>query len=441
MDEFDNRRKKLAAHMQNNSIALFQGAKELYRNGDATYPFRQNSDFFYFTGFSEPDAVMALIKDAKGKLSFILFNRPHDPEREIWDGKRAGQEGAREIYQADESFDINTINENMPKLFGDKQVIYYPIGLSKEFDDHIVRWLKTARKMFHSNNYKGEQKITSVPETQTDILPFVHELRLFKSEQEIEYLRKAAEISALAHLELMRKCEPGLMEYQLEAKFNEYCLNAGCRAFAYQAIVAGGNNSCTLHYISNDQRLNSGELVLIDAGGEYNCYAADITRTFPVNGKFTKEQREIYSLVLEAQLAGIEQVKPGNTIDSVQNVIVEIIVAGLIKLGIMSGDKKQLIRAEEYKRFYMHSSGHWLGLDVHDAGKYKINNQWRKFEPGMVLTVEPGIYIANNLTGVDPKWLGIGVRIEDDVLVTKHGYEVLSAKAPKTIAEIESAAL
>lgn len=436
MDEYVIRRNKLAAQMSNASVAILCGASIKIRNNDAEYKFRQNSDFYYLTGFEEPDAVLALCKDEKGNVLYVLFNQANDPVAEIWNGKRIGQDNACKIYNADKSYDISKIDEDMPALLANKQIIYYPLGANDDLDLSVLKWLKKIRS--ESNN-----KTTSffIPDTLIDVLPFIHEMRVFKSEQEIECMRKAAAISAQAHVDVMRACRPGLLEYQLEAIFNAKCLDSGCRGLAYNSIVASGNNSCTLHYIVNDQPLKAGDLVLIDAGGEYNNYAADITRTFPVSGKFTEAQRQIYNLVLDAQLAGIEQVKPGNTVERVQVVIVEIIVKGLIQLGILNGDYKQLIKDHAYKKFYMHSSGHWLGLDVHDVGKYKINSKWRKFEPGMVLTVEPGIYISNDMVDIDAQWRGIGVRIEDDVLVTRKGYEVLSSAAPKSIEEIERAAI
>lgn len=447
MDEFQTRRNKLAAQLQNDSIMLLPSAKLQYRNDDVEYPFRQNSDFYYLTGFTEPEAVMVLTKDHKGTVSFVLFNQAHDPVFEVWHGKRAGQEGAKETFKADQSFDINNIDHELPNLFINKQIVYYPLAEHKEFDLKVLQWLNLARQLYYSKarsyyrNAGSDAQLRGVPGTFIDVLPMISELRVIKSAQEIANMRKAAEISAAGHLLLIQTRKPGQLEYQLEAKFNAFCLDAGCRGVAYNTIVASGNNSCTLHYTVNDQVLKSGDLVLVDAGGEYNYYAADITRTFPVSGKFSVEQRQIYNIVLEAQLAGIDQVKPGNRLDKVQTVIIEIIVRGLVQLGILNGDIKQLIKDHEYNKFYMHSSGHWLGLDVHDSGKYKINNEYRKFEPGMVVTVEPGIYIANTLTGVDSKWLGIGVRIEDDVLVTSNGHEVLSKNAPKTIDEIESAAV
>ena len=441
MDEFKNRRDKLLTHMQNDSIFLLAGAKMQYRNNDVQYVFRQDSDFYYLSGFNEADAVMALIKDDKGIAKYVLFNLANDQHAEIWNGKRAGQNGARAIYAADEAYDINDIDRVMPNLLVNKRTIYYPLAANQEFDLQILAWLRTTKLNFTHKNKSEDAALKFVPEILMDIMPFIHEMRLFKSTQEIASMRKAAEVSALAHTKLMQTCKPGQMEYQLEAIFNQYCLDAGCRGLAYQSIVAGGNNSCILHYVNNDQVLKDGELVLVDAGAEYNYYAADITRTFPVNGKFTSEQKEIYSLVLAAQLAGITAIKPGNTFDRVQAVILQVIVTGLVRLGLLHGEVEELIKNKAYQKFYMHSSGHWLGLDVHDVGKYKLNGKWREFVPGMVLTVEPGIYIAANSIDVESKWLGIGVRIEDDVLVTEHGHEVLSHKVPKKIAEIERAAI
>lgn len=439
MDEFTTRRAALAKQLRNNSIALLAGAQLQIRNGDVDYPFRQDSNFYYLTGFDEPEAVLVLSKDAAGKITYILFNRANDPDAEIWNGKRAGQVGACQDYAADEAYDILTIDKQLPKLLANKEAIYYPLGAKLEFDQRVLGWLQVAKNNLYTSARSENQTIFNVPDTIIDLLPMVHELRLFKSEQEIEYMRQAASISAAGHLRLMQSCQPGQMEYQLEAVFNAYCLELGCRGLAYNSIVAGGNNSCTLHYTANDQALRAGDLVLIDAGGEYKNYAADITRTFPVNGKFNPEQRQIYALVLQAQLAGIEQVKPGNKWNAVQDAMVKIIVNGLLELGILTGDSKQLIKDKAFRKFYMHGSGHWLGLDVHDAGKYKQQGNWRAFEPGMVLTVEPGIYIAKDTPGIDAKWYGIGIRIEDDVLVTKKGNEVLSSFAPKSIEEIERA--
>jgi len=439
MEEFSKRRAALANQLQNNSVSILFSAQLQIRNGDAEYPFRQQSDFYYLSGFPEPEAVLVLSKDDKGDLLFILFNRTHDLEAEVWTGKRVGQEGACKEYNADESHDIQQIDNIMPQILANKAIIYQVMGRCTEQDQKIQIWLETAKKRLATKQRSELNKIVSAPDTIIDLAPIIHEMRLFKSIEEINNMRKAAEISAQAHLKLMQQCKPGLFEYQLEAIFNAHCLDQGCRGLAYNSIVAGGNNSCTLHYTSNDQKLMVGDLVLVDAGGEYNNYAADITRTYPINGKFTQEQKQIYNLVLQAQLAGIEQVRPGNLWDSVQNIMLEIIVKGLVELDIMRGKVKDLIHEQAYKQFYMHSSGHWLGMDVHDVGRYKTQGNWRPFEPGMVLTVEPGIYISKYNSKVDPKWHGIGVRIEDDILVTNDGHEVLSASAPKKVAEIESA--
>jgi Xaa-Pro aminopeptidase len=441
MEEFKNRRANLASQLQNNSVLLLHSAQLQIRNGDVEFPFRQDSNFYYLTGFAEPDSVMVLTKDAQGKITYTLFNRPNDPDAEVWNGKRVGQEGACKEYGADNAYNIEKIDSVLPELFANKQILYYPLGANKIVDQQVMTWIEVAKKNLNTKMRSENQTVFCVPDTLKDVLPLLYELRLFKSAQEVEFMRKAAEISALGHIEVMRAAKAGKFEYQLEAAFNNYCLDNGCRGLAYNSIVAAGNNACTLHYTSNDQAIKTGELILVDAGGEYNCYAADITRTFPVGGKFSEAQKQIYALVLKAQLAGIEQVKPGNTWDLVQEVMVHIIVAGLVDLGVMQGDIKSLIKDKEFKKFYMHGSGHWLGMDVHDVGNYRIDGKWRKFEPGMVLTVEPGIYIAQGLTKIDKKWLGIGVRIEDDILVTKNGNEVLSAKAPKEIDEIERATI
>ncbi len=435
MEQFLARRKRLAERLQNNSVVILPANKPKLRTSSAHYPFRQNNDFFYLTGYKEADAVMVFSKDHTGNIKYVLFNKTKDPIVEIWDGKIIGQDEACKVYLADEAYPLNVIDAELPKYLVGKETLYYPIGLDQDFDLNILEWINSAKKNAPSKGYKS----AAVTPSLQDILPLVHELRVLKDPEEIAAMRKAALISAQAHLKLMQVVKPGLMEYQLEAVFNEYCLSAGCRDSAYQAIVAGGNNACTLHYVLNDQQLKAGDLVLVDAGGEYEYYAADITRTFPVSGKFTDAQRQIYTLVLAAQTAGIEQVKPGNTFESIQDVMVEIIVTGLVELGIMHGTVKDLIAKGAYKKFYMHSSGHWLGLDVHDPGLYRVDNHSRKLQPGMVLTVEPGIYISNTFQDIDSQWLGIGVRIEDDILVTAQGHEVLSSAAPKTIAEIESA--
>lgn len=416
LEEYAARRAKLAAQLPAASLAILPGAKLQYRNSDAEFPFRQNSNFYYLTGFSEPEACLVLTKDADAKVKFILFNRARDVEAEVWTGPRAGQEGAREQYAADEAYPFAELTPVVERLFSEAQTLFCPAN----FD--LSAWAKP-------------------PTTVKNILPLIHEMRLIKSEQEIECMRKAAVISSQAHAKIMRSCAPKMFEYQLEAVFVEHCLQTGCRALAYTPIVASGSNACILHYIENNRQILNNDLVLVDAGVEYQNYAADITRTFPANGKFTAEQRTIYELVLRAQEAGIAKIMPGNTWNQVQDAMLDVMVPELIQLGILQGKKDDLIASKAYRKFYMHSSGHWLGLDVHDSGEYKIDDKWRKFVPGMVLTVEPGIYISPTCDSVDPKWRGIGVRIEDDVLVTKAGHEILSIAAPKQLAEIERAAL
>lgn len=433
MQEFQQRREKLAQKMQPNSIALLSGAKLVSRTSSSYYPFRQDNDFYYLSGFIEADAKLAICKDDHNTIKYILFSTSNDPNLEIWDGKKIGQDDACNIYLANEAFDVAKIDEIIPKLLLDKKIIYYPIGIDEGFDSQIVDWIKLSKKLGRN------AKINFASPLLEDLSTLIHELRVIKSPYEIDLMRKAAQISAAAHHKLMQNVKPKLYEYQLEAMFVGHCMDVGARSQAYNPIVASGNNACTLHYVANDQKLRDGDLVLVDAGGEYEYYASDITRTFPVNGKFNTQQKQIYSLVLAAQLQGIAQIKPGNTFDSIQQAMLEVMVAGLVELGLLKGDVKQLIADSAYTKYYMHSSGHWLGLDVHDPGLYRINSKSRILEAGMVLTVEPGIYIAKTLTGIDPKWLGIGVRIEDDILVTETGYEILSSGAPKTIEEIESA--
>jgi len=339
MEEFKARRAKLLEQLPDNSAVLLSGGKLKSRNGDAEYLFRQDSDFYYLTGFKEPNCFLALVKNSKKDQKFILFCQERNPDAEVWTGKRLGQSGAVSVLGADLSFPIDKVAEEMPKALGNTKVIYCPAELDlKSFND--------------------------IPSKHEDIQPILHEMRLFKDETEINNMRKAAKISAQGHQKLMQECKPGMQEYQLEAKFVEHCMYEGCRAMAYTSIVAGGENGCTLHYVDNSSVLQDGDLVLIDAGGEYDYYAADITRTFPINGKFTKEQRAIYELVLTAQEVGIAQVMPGAKWNLVQESIVEILVAGLVDLGLLSGDIDELIAQDAYRQFYMHSSGHWLGLCV-----------------------------------------------------------------------------
>ncbi len=429
MSEYAKRRKLLMQKIGNNSILILSAAPIAQRNGDYDYPYRQHSDFYYLTGFTEPEAVI-VIAPKRTDGEFILFNRERDRDEEIWNGPRAGQTGAREIFGADQAFPINELEKKLPELLAGREQLHYTLGIDTAFDAIVLNAMNKIRGKIRS----GLQP----PITLVDLTNTLHEMRLIKSPAEIATMRKAAEISADAHRRAMQTCKPGMKEYQLEAEISYEFQRHGARSPAYSSIVGSGANSCILHYINNQEIIADNSIVLIDAGAEYEYYAADITRTFPANGRFSAEQRAIYEIVLAAQLAGIKAARPGAPFAAMQKVIEKIITQGLIDLGILKGKVNQLIEKQAYLPFYMHKSGHWLGLDVHDAGRYKINNKWRALEPGMVLTVEPGIYISNDMSKVHKRWHNIGIRIEDDVLITATGNEVLSHKAPKSIDEIEA---
>ena len=427
--EFVRRRKKLMAMMDRHSVGIVPGAREVTRSRDTEYPFRQNSDLFYLTGFEEPDAVLVLIPGRR-QGQVILFCRERDPEMELWNGYRVGPEGAVAYLGVDDAFPIDDLDEILPGLIEGTQRIYYSMGHDDVFDQRVMGWVNQIRRLVRTG--------AAPPADFTDLAFLLHELRLIKSAAEIRVMRRAGEISAEAHTRAMRECQPGRFEYHLEASIQHTFAEYGARFPAYSSIVGSGANACILHYTENNARMRSGDLVLIDAGCEFQGYAADITRTFPVNGQFTPEQRAIYDLVLEAQRAAIAKVKPGNTWNQPHDATVRVITRGLIKLGLLKGSERDLIKAEAYRDFYMHRAGHWLGLDVHDVGDYRIGGRWRQLEPGMVLTIEPGIYIATDNTRVAKKWRGIGVRIEDDVVVTETGCEVLTADVPKRADEIEA---
>ncbi len=427
--EYQQRRQHLMQQMGEKSIAIIAAAPEYLRNNDAHYRYRQNSDFYYLTGFSEPEAVAVLIP-GNNSGEYILFNRQRNPEQELWTGRRVGQEAAITDYAATQSFAIEQLEMKLPELLQQRRRIYYAVGREKNLDNLILHSIDRLRGMVRTG--------INAPDTFINIEHLIHEMRLRKSHAEIELMRKAAQISVAAHNRAMRACKTAQYEYELEAELLYEFHRGGCTAPAYTSIVGGGENSCILHYTENNKILANGDLVLIDAAGEYQNYAADITRTFPFNGKFSAEQKAIYNLVLEAQSAGIAQIKPGNPWNQVQEVIVNIITQGLVDLGILKGDVKTLIESKAYRAFYMHNSGHWLGLDVHDVGHYKTGDTWRLLEVGNVLTVEPGVYIAANNAEVDKKWWNIGVRIEDDVLVTEDGYDILSKDLPKTVEAIEA---
>ncbi len=429
MSEFAKRRQRLLHMLGPGSIAILPAAPERIRSRDVEHPYRADSDFFYLTGFPEPEAVVVLIPGRK-QGQFVLFCRERDPEMETWNGRRAGLEGAMERFGADDAFPISDIDDILPGLMENKARVYYSMGTHPDLDQHMIEWLNQVRKKARSGVHAPGEFVS--------LDHLLHEMRLIKSAAEIQKMKKAAKVSAKAHCRAMQLCQPGLMEYQLEAELLHYFMVNGCRHAAYPAIVGGGENGCILHYTENESELQGGDLVLIDAGGEYDNYAADITRTFPVNGKFNPAQKALYEIVLAAQHAAIDKVQPGNHWDEPHKAAVKVLTKGLIKLGLLKGTPAKLIKEEAYRRFYMHRTGHWLGMDVHDVGDYKLDGEWRLFEPGMVLTVEPGLYIAPGSKGVAKKWWGIGIRIEDDVRVTRSGHEVLSSGVPKEVDEIEA---
>ena len=424
--EYQNRRRELSRRLPSNSVALITAATELVRNGDAHYRFRQSSDFYYLTGFNEPDALLVIYADGQS----FLFNRPSNPLEEQWTGVRLGQERAPSELGIDKAYSYDMLDTELPLLLANKQTIYYPIAHNSLWDKRIIdAWLLVKAEV---------RKGIKAAEAFYDITHILSEMRLIKSAEEISIMKKAARVTVAAHKRAMRECKKLKFEYELEAEVVYELNRHGCRNVAYDSIVAGGNNACVLHYTNNNQALKNGELVLIDAGGEFDNYAADVTRVFPVNGKFTEEQRQIYELVLSAQRAGIACVRPGCFWDEIQRVIVRTLTEGLVNLGILQGAVDELIANQSYKPFYMHNSGHWLGLDVHDCGSYKIEGAWRALSSGMVLTVEPGLYISAGLKDVDPRWWGIGVRIEDDILVTIDGHENLTADLMVEVDDIEA---
>ncbi len=410
-------------------IAIIATAPVRQRNRDIDHPFRPDSDFVYLTGFEEPEAVAVLIP-GREQGQFIIFCRERNPKMETWDGYRAGLEGAQKIYGADDAFPFNDIDEILPGLMEGREKVYYAMGCNPNFDQQVFGWLSQLKKQQRAGVHAPGEIIA--------LDHLLHEMRLYKSAVEIKSMRRAAEISAEAHKRAMQFTRPGVKEYQVEAEIIHTFMQNDARSAAYPSIVGGGSNSCILHYIENNETLKNGELLLIDAGAEYEYYAADITRTFPVNGRFSRAQRKLYQVVLDAQYAAIEQAKPGNHWNQPHEAAVKVITEGLVELGLLKGRLSTLIKNGAYKRFYMHRTGHWLGMDVHDVGEYKEGDVWRTLEPGMVLTIEPGLYIPAGSKKVDKKWWNIGIRIEDDVLITKDGNEVLSAGIVKEAAEIEA---
>ena len=427
--EFKKRRKHLMQQIGIGNIGLINSASMQTRNRDVHYPFRQDSDFYYLTGFNEPD-VMAAFIPGREQGEYVLFCREFDEKKALWEGAHAGLEGATKHYEADEAFPITDLNKVLLGLLENKTKVFYPMGRDAELDYNVIDWIKHIRTQSRSGIVAPSELIA--------IEKIVHEMRLFKSAAELKLMRRAAEVSAHGHVKAMQSCQAGWYEYQIEALLVQHFMHEGLRAVAYPSIVATGKNACTLHYTENTSKLKTGDLLLIDAGAECDHYAADITRTFPVSGRFTEPQKQLYQLVLDAQAAALEQIKPGLPWNLAHEASVEVITKGLLSLGLLKGRLKKLIKDEKYKQFYMHRIGHWLGMDVHDVGDYKIDQEWRLLKAGMVLTVEPGLYIPADCKSVDAQWRGIGIRIEDDVLVTDEGHDILTSGVPKIIADIEA---
>jgi Xaa-Pro aminopeptidase len=415
--------------MEPNSVAILPSAREVTRSNDTEYRFRQDSDFYYLTGFHEPDSIAVV---APGREEpFTLFVRPRDPEKEVWTGRRAGVEGAKEKFGADAAFPVEEFEEKLTDLLNGAHKLYYRLGAGQpDLDQTLIRQLSRMRAM----GRKGVQP----PHSITDPGSILHEMRLFKTAEEIALMQRAADIAAEAHREAMRAARPGMKEYEIEALIEYIFRRSGAHAPAYGSIVGAGDNATILHYTSNEAEMRDGELLLIDAGAEFEGYASDITRTFPVNGRFTEAQRDIYQLVLDCQEECIGMVGPGVTLEEMHARSVEILTEGMVRLGLLEGEVGKLIEDEAYKKFYMHRLGHYLGMDVHDVGAYQADGQPRAVEAGIVLTVEPGLYISAEAEGVPDRYRGIGVRIEDDVLVTPEGRRVLTDKAPKSVEEIEA---
>ncbi|BCT92690.1 Xaa-Pro aminopeptidase [Lysobacter helvus] len=413
---FARRRKQLMRMAGDDAILVLPAAAERIRSRDTHYPYRQDSDFWYLTGFPEPEAVLVLVPGrAHGEA--ILFCRERDPDREAWDGPRAGQEGAVEDFAMDDAYPIADLDEILPGLLEGRSRVYYHFGRDAEFDLKLIGWLNRVRAQARM----GAQP----PHEFLELGHLLDEMRLFKANDEIKLMQRAADISVQAHQAAMRMSKAGVREYELQAEL-ERVFRANDAEPAYGSIVGAGANACVLHYRANNATARAGDLVLIDAGAEYRNYASDITRTFPVDGRFTKEQRALHDLVGDAQRAALAKAMPGVAYDAGHQAAVETLTEGLLRLGLLKGRLEKSIADGAYRRFYRHKTGHWIGLDVHDVGEYRIDGESRLLEPGMVFTIEPGLYVAPDDTSVAAKWRGIGIRTEDDVLVTANGPRVLT---------------
>ncbi len=424
--EFQRRRRQLMKMIGDDGVAIVCSAPVQIRSRDTEYRYRQDSDFYYLTGFPEPEAV-AVLAPGRENGEYLLFCRERDRERERWDGHRSGPEGAVHRYAADDAFPIDDIDDILPGIMESRRCVFFTMGAYADFDARITEWVKSLRRQGSSGAHTPYEFIA--------LDHLLHDMRLYKSRAEVTAMRKAARVATDAHLAAMRATRPGSFEYELEAALiHEFRRNNACHS--YSPIVGSGANSCVLHYVENDQPLKDGDLVLIDAGCELDYYASDITRTFPVNGRFSPEQRAVYEIVLEAQYAAIDKVQPGNHWNDPHDAAVRVITEGLRKLGLLKGTLSRLIKDEAYREFFMHRTGHWLGIDVHDVGDYKVGDEWRLLESGMVMTVEPGVYLPASRK-LPAKFRNIGIRIEDDVAVTASGHDVLSKHLPKDADDIE----
>jgi Xaa-Pro aminopeptidase len=429
MQSFSERRARLLSAIHPGVLVLFSTPTAI-RNNDVEHEYRQSSDLFYLSGFDEPETVLVLSSVAE-KEKLVLFVRPRDPERETWDGRRAGVEGAAKDFGADAAYPIGELATRLPELLLGATELHYALGRHREQDDVLLAALEGARR----RGRRGAVYPTRIVDPEEKL----HELRLFKTPGELATMRRAAQISGEAHLAAMKSARAGLNECELDALFRGIFRKRGCERPAYEPIVGSGVNATILHYRKNNREMQDGELLLIDAGCELDYYASDVTRTFPVNGRFSPDQRAIYEIVLEAQERAIEKARPGATLDDVHVASAEVITRGLIGLGLVEGPFEDAMKEQRYKTFYMHKCSHWLGMDVHDVGAYYHGGKGRPLEPGMVLTVEPGIYVGESATGAAERYRGIGVRIEDDVLVTESGNEVLTAHIPRTVDAVERA--
>ena len=426
--EFIKRRKQLMRMASEDAIIILPSAPERIRSNDTHYPYRQDSDFWYLSGFAEPEAVLVMVPGRKHGEN-LLFCRERNPEREAWDGPRLGPDSSVESLGMDDAYSIEDLDDILPGLLEGRRRVYYHFGRDKEFDLKLIGWL---------NRTRAQMRMGSEPPHEfLELGHLLHECRLFKSRDEIKLMQRSADIAAEAQIAAMRATRPGVYEYEIEAAL-QYCYKKNNATASYEPIVGSGANACVLHYRANNARLNDGDLLLCDAGAEYAYYASDITRTWPINGRYSKEQRALYQIALNAQTAALSKANIGQPWIAGHDAAVEVITEGLLSLGLLKGSLKQNLTSAAYKKFYMHKTGHWLGLDVHDVGEYKIAGDFRELEAGMVFTIEPGVYIAPGTKGVPEKYQGIGIRIEDDVLITSKGPQLLSDKVPKTIDAVEA---